>query len=36
VPTLVEWDADMPPLAVLVAEAAKAESMMELRHACAA
>ncbi|MBT2324662.1 DUF692 domain-containing protein [Variovorax paradoxus] len=36
VPTLVEWDADMPLLAVLVAEAAKAESMMELRHACAA
>lgn len=36
VPTLVEWDADMPPLAALVAEAAKAEAMMELRHACAA
>ncbi|WP_436316473.1 MNIO family bufferin maturase [Variovorax sp. LjRoot84] len=36
VPTLVEWDADMPALAALVAEAAKAEAMMELRHACAA
>jgi uncharacterized protein (UPF0276 family) len=36
VPTLVEWDADLPPLPVLVAEAAKARSLMELRHACAA
>jgi uncharacterized protein (UPF0276 family) len=36
VATLIEWDADLPPLPVLVAEAAKAESMMELRHACAA
>jgi uncharacterized protein (UPF0276 family) len=36
VPSLVEWDADLPALSVLVAEAAKARSLMELRHACAA
>ncbi|MEJ8813047.1 DUF692 domain-containing protein [Variovorax ureilyticus] len=36
VPSLVEWDADLPPLPVLVAEAAKARSLMELHHACAA
>ena len=36
VPTLIEWDADMPPLATLVAEAEKAESMLEKHHARAA
>lgn len=36
VPTLVEWDADLPPLPALVAEAAKARAMMEARHACPA
>lgn len=36
VPTLIEWDADLPPLAVLVAESARAERMMEARDACAA
>ncbi|MDN8615192.1 MNIO family bufferin maturase [Variovorax ginsengisoli] len=36
VPTLVEWDADLPALSVLVAQAAKAESLMELRDGCAA
>lgn len=36
VPTLVEWDADLPPLPALVAEAGKARAMMEARHACAA
>jgi len=29
VPTLIEWDADLPPLARLVAEAAKAAAMLE-------
>jgi uncharacterized protein (UPF0276 family) len=29
VPTLVEWDADLPPLPALVAEAGKARAMME-------
>jgi uncharacterized protein (UPF0276 family) len=29
VPTLIEWDTDIPPLAVLVAEAASARSMLE-------
>ena len=36
VPTLIEWDADLPPLPTLVAEAAKADSMLEAHHACAA
>lgn len=40
VPTLIEWDADLPPLPALVAEAAKARAMMhameEQHHACAA
>jgi uncharacterized protein len=36
VPTLVEWDADLPPLPALVAEAGKARAMMEARHACPA
>ncbi|OUM03008.1 MNIO family bufferin maturase [Variovorax sp. JS1663] len=35
VPTLVEWDADLPPLPALVAEAEKARAMMEALHACA-
>lgn len=36
VPTLVEWDSDIPPLAVLLDEAAKAQGIMEKRHAIAA
>ena len=36
VPTLIEWDADLPPLATLVGEAWKADSMLELHHARAA
>jgi uncharacterized protein (UPF0276 family) len=35
-PTLIEWDADLPSLEVLVAEAARAESMMEHRRDVAA
>ncbi len=41
VPTLIEWDTDLPPLAVLVQEAAKAQEIlnqwtMETTHALAA
>jgi uncharacterized protein (UPF0276 family) len=36
VPTLIEWDADIPPLEVLVAEADKANLRMERVHAVAA
>ena len=36
IPTLIEWDTDIPPLAVLLAEAAKARALMESRHAVAA
>ena len=36
VPTLIEWDADIPALDVLVAEAHKADRLMEARHASAA
>jgi uncharacterized protein len=38
VPTLVEWDTDVPPLAVLLEEAARAACIMtgETAHACAA
>jgi len=36
VPTLVEWDADLPELAVLLEEAGKAGARMEARHALAA
>lgn len=37
VPTLVEWDTDLPPLDVLVSEANRAQRMMnEERHASAA
>jgi uncharacterized protein len=35
-PTLIEWDTDIPPLAVLVAEAEKAENVLEHCHAVAA
>ena len=33
VPTLIEWDTDIPPLAVLLAEAARAEGLLEARDA---
>ncbi len=36
VPTLIEWDTDIPPLAVLLAEAGKANAMLDQRHALAA
>lgn len=36
VPTLVEWDSDLPPLAELVAEAYRADLMMEDRRVRAA
>jgi uncharacterized protein len=36
VPTLIEWDADLPPLEVLLDEAAKARSRLEACHAVAA
>ena len=36
VPTLIEWDTDIPQLAVLLDEAARAQSMMEARRALAA
>jgi uncharacterized protein (UPF0276 family) len=36
VPTLVEWDADIPALEVLMAEAAKAEALRADAHAIAA
>jgi len=36
VPTLIEWDQDIPELEVLQAEAAKAEGMMNARRALAA
>jgi hypothetical protein len=35
-PTLIEWDADLPALSTLVAEAAKADAMLEVPDACAA
>jgi uncharacterized protein (UPF0276 family) len=35
-PTLVEWDADLPPLALLVAESGRAQAIMDERHALAA
>lgn len=34
-PTLIEWDSDIPPLRVLLGEAAKAQQRMEHCHACA-
>jgi uncharacterized protein len=36
VPTLIEWDADIPPLATLLAEAATAQEILETRDAVAA
>jgi uncharacterized protein (UPF0276 family) len=36
IPTLIEWDTDIPPLAVLQEEAAQATAMWEGRHAVAA
>jgi uncharacterized protein (UPF0276 family) len=36
VPTLIEWDSDIPPLDVLVAEARKADRALETHHARAA
>jgi uncharacterized protein (UPF0276 family) len=36
VPTLIEWDTDIPPLDVLLAEARKADDILESRDACAA
>jgi len=35
-PALVEWDADLPPLALLVAEAGHAQALLEGEHALAA
>ncbi len=35
-PALIEWDTDLPPLEVLLAEADKAESILEMHHARAA
>jgi uncharacterized protein (UPF0276 family) len=35
-PTLVEWDAELPPLALLVAESGRAQSIMDESHARAA
>ena len=36
VPTLIEWDTDIPPLATLLAEAATAQEILEMRDAVAA
>ena len=36
VPTLIEWDSDLPELDVLLDEARKAERVMEMRHDLAA
>ena len=36
VPTLIEWDADIPPLSVLLDEACKADAILEVHHALAA
>jgi uncharacterized protein (UPF0276 family) len=36
VPTLIEWDTDIPALEVLQQEAARADAMLEARHAVAA
>ncbi len=35
-PTLIEWDADLPPLAVLRDEAQRADAILEERHALVA
>jgi uncharacterized protein (UPF0276 family) len=34
-PTLIEWDSDIPALPVLIAEAEKAQQLMENIHVCA-
>jgi uncharacterized protein (UPF0276 family) len=36
VPTLIEWDTDVPPLATLVAEARRADAHLRAVHADAA
>jgi uncharacterized protein (UPF0276 family) len=36
VPTLIEWDTNVPPLEVLLAEAARADAMLRVSHARAA
>jgi len=36
VPTLIEWDTDIPELEVLLAEAAKAQGLLHAQHAIAA
>jgi uncharacterized protein (UPF0276 family) len=36
VPTLIEWDADLPALEVLLDEAGRAQARMDARHALAA
>ncbi|MFZ1643561.1 MAG: DUF692 domain-containing protein [Candidatus Contendobacter sp.] len=36
IPTLIEWDSDLPELAVLVDEARRADAILEERHAQAA
>jgi uncharacterized protein (UPF0276 family) len=36
IPTLVEWDSDIPPLDVLLEEAAAADAILEERHALVA
>ena len=36
VPTLIEWDTDIPPFATLLAEAATAQSILDTRDAVAA
>ena len=36
VPTLIEWDSDLPALEVLIGEARRAERVMEQVHALAA
>jgi uncharacterized protein (UPF0276 family) len=35
-PTLIEWDTDLPPLPVLLDEAAKADRILKSYHALAA
>jgi uncharacterized protein (UPF0276 family) len=35
-PTLIEWDADLPSLAILAAQARHAQALLESRHAIAA
>jgi uncharacterized protein len=35
VPTLIEWDTNIPPLEILREEAARAQAMIEEKHACA-